>query len=75
MISTLLWRLHVGGRNMGGPGLAGFGLVERRFARNVWDVDKMIAAWALDLSPGKLFITGQTLVTMGALKFELVHDF
>jgi len=41
----------------------------------VWDIDEMIAAWTLYLSPGKLFITGQMLVTMGALKFELVHNF
>jgi len=41
----------------------------------VWDIDEMIAAWTLYLSPGKLFVAGQVLATMGALKFEFVHDF
>jgi len=49
-------------------------LVERRFSRNVWDIDEVIAARALDLSARELLITGQVLVAMGALKFEFIHD-
>lgn len=33
----------------------------------------MITAWALDLPAGKLHITSQVLLTMGAFKFELCH--
>jgi len=40
----------------------------------VGDVDEMIAAGTLNLPAGKLFVAGQVLAAMGALKFEFVHD-
>lgn len=60
---------------MGGPGIAGLGLVLDRFPRNMGNADEMIATGALNLAAGKLFVTGHVLLAMRTFKFEFTHKY
>jgi hypothetical protein len=73
LLFARLGRLHIDGRHVGRPGLAGFGFVFDRFPRHVRDGDEMIAAGTLDLPAGELFLALQMLLAMRALEFEFAH--
>jgi len=64
---------HMRGRDERGPGLAGFHLELSGPARDGRDVQEDMAAWALNLPAGKLFVTLQVLFAFRARKFEFAH--
>ena len=70
-----LWRRHVPGRDKGGPGLAGFGVVLGGSAGNRRNVDQMMAVGALNLAARCLFVALQVLLAVGTGKFEFTHRF
>lgn len=72
---NIFGRLLAPGRNEGGPGFSRLRRVLRRLARHGRDADEMLAAWALNLAPGKLLVTLQMLVASRAGEFEFAHSF
>ena len=68
----LCWR-RVTGRDKGGPGLAGFGVILGGSAGNCRNPDQVMAGGTLNLSARCLFVTLQVLLTVRTGEFELVH--
>jgi hypothetical protein len=60
---------------MSGPGHSGLRVKLGSLAGYRWNTDKVVAPRALDLAPGKFFLTSQVLLAMGAFEFELAHGF
>ncbi len=60
--------------DVGGPGLAGFGLDvgEAHAGGGIGDADEMLAGGALDLPAGELSLALQGLIAVVAVKFEFV---
>jgi hypothetical protein len=54
------------------PGLAvfRFNASETGARRRGWDVDQVLAGWALDLAAGELWFASKMLLAVGALEFE-----
>jgi hypothetical protein len=70
-----LWRRCVPGRDKGGPGLAGFGVILGGSAGNRRNADQVMAVGALDLQTRCLLVALQVLLTVRTGESELVHRF
>ena len=68
-----LWRRHVPGRDKGGPGLAGFGVILGGSAGNRRNADQVLAVGALNLPAGCLFVALQVLFAVRTGQFEFAH--
>src|ERR1035437_5049717 len=60
--------------HVSGPGFARFRLILSSLARDRRDADEHIAARALNLAAGELFITLQVPLTVGTRKLEFAHN-
>ena len=75
MARDSLWRQHGPGRDKGGTGLAGFGVILGGPAGNRRAVDEMAAIGALNLAAGCLFVALQVLFAVRTGEFKFTDRF